>query len=77
MSAATQALGSRHQAPPNLREANGPAPESLPRLARSLTSLDLGQPALALLGGYSAGLMHRLPNRAMPAIETLFGGTRP
>ncbi|MFL1464274.1 hypothetical protein ACI6QG_18840 [Roseococcus sp. DSY-14] len=45
--------------------------------AGSITSLDLGQPALALLGGYSAGLMHRLLNRAMSAIETLFGGTRP
>jgi len=41
------------------------------------TSLDLGQPALALLGGYSAGLMHRLLNRMMTAVETLFGGTKP
>lgn len=35
---------------------------------------DLGQPTLALVGGYSAGLVHRLLNRVMIAIETLFAG---
>jgi hypothetical protein len=42
--------------------------------AESLLTLELGQPILALLGGYSASLVHRLLNRVMTAIETLFGG---
>ena len=38
--------------------------------------LDLGQPTLALFGGYSASLVHRLIQRVMMAIQTLFGGGR-
>lgn len=39
-------------------------------------SLDLGQPALALLGGFSANLVRGLLNRIMTSIETLFGETK-
>ncbi len=35
---------------------------------------NLGQTTLALLGGYSAGVVHRLLGRIMSGIETMFGG---
>jgi hypothetical protein len=37
---------------------------------------DVGQPMLALLGGYSATLVQRLIQRVMLAIESLFGGEK-
>jgi hypothetical protein len=37
---------------------------------------DVGQPMLALLGGYSATLVQRLIQRVMVAIESLFGGEK-
>jgi hypothetical protein len=37
---------------------------------------DLGQPTLALFGGYSASLVHRLIQRVMIAVESLFGSTK-
>jgi magnesium-transporting ATPase (P-type) len=43
---------------------SGLAPVELP---------NLGQTTLALLGGYSAGLVHRLLGRIMSGIETMFG----
>jgi hypothetical protein len=37
---------------------------------------DVGQPMLALLGGYSASLVQRLIQKVMQAIESLFGGEK-
>jgi hypothetical protein len=37
---------------------------------------DVGQPMLALLGGYSATLVQRLIQKVMLAIESLFGGEK-
>jgi hypothetical protein len=37
---------------------------------------DVGQPMLALLGGYSATLVQRLIQKVMLAIESLFGGQK-
>ncbi len=42
----------------------------------TMLSLDLGQPALALPGGYSASMVRALLNRVLASIETLFGGTK-
>jgi len=40
----------------------------------TMLSPELGEPALALLGGYSADLVHRALNRVIAAVDTLIGG---